>query len=97
MASLAEDFAYYLVNPINPFFVEGEQMYTFYGLQGLLQELAQGGFLTHPDVVALSNPRDATSIWQLLRNQTYHSVTFREYSGVNACQSCERLYAAVKE
>jgi hypothetical protein len=96
MPSLAEDFAYYLVNPTRPFFVEGEKMYQFYGLEGLLQELAFGNFLTHPDIVGLSDPTDMINIWNLLNNQTFHGVTFREYKAVDPCAPCARVYAAVR-
>jgi hypothetical protein len=102
MASLAEDFAYFLVNPSAPYFAEGEQMITFWGLSGVIELLGQANLLNHADILALpdtgfNSEVDADYIWDtMLKGQTFHGVTFREYRDVDETNSDRVMYVAVK-
>lgn len=98
MASLAEDLAYYLVNPSAPYFVEAVKVYNFYGLGGFYEFLVEANLNNHPDILALpfNGAWDAALIWNQVKNVAFYGVTFREITNVDPCNPCEKFYLAVK-
>lgn len=99
MATVAEDFAYFLVNPTFPYFAEEMKLYNFWGLDDVVSTMAEANLLNHADVVALGVParHNAAAIWALLRNQTFYGITFREFTNVDAVEPARKMYVAVKE
>jgi hypothetical protein len=100
MATLAEDLAYFLVNPSQPYFVEGEKLINFYGRDGFIDFLvnAEPSLINHPDIVALGVPNrwNAETVWNLVRNQTAFGVEFREITSVDPCAPCAKMFVAFK-